>query len=415
MKKYFFAGLTAVLIIVVGIISYGAWLNRAGENKITERMAERMIPLQGAEAKVRNINPTVKLDTVNLYSNEMTDAIALIDGRITAVNVQKNDQVVRGQVLFNLTNEQYPLKIRQAEIDILRADSEILKAENDIVKAETYLARAKNDFGRYSRLREHDATTVERYDEAEAAYKEAQVNLKVAHVQRDQMIAQKESLNAQREQLLLESAHSQVAAPIDGEILILYRQIGSYVTAGTPLALIGDFHHLFFSMPVDDEVARRFSTGNSVALKFNRRELTKIYDTEYEAGNAGANQEFSARIVDVSPSLNEKAAIRTILWEVNNSAGLLEPQTYNGVTLQSTLAQKCLTVPLTAMIDPSNSAVFVLKDDNTLERRLIVTGVDDGNYIEVRSGLKAGDVVVTSGMSGLDEGMKASVKLEEGD
>ena len=123
----------------------------------------------------------------------MTDAIALIDGRVTTVNVKKNDQVNKGQILFNLTNEQYPLKIRQAEIDILKAESEILNADNDIVKAETYLARAKNDFGRYSRLRDRDAVTVERFDEAEAAYKEAQVNLDVAHVQKQQMIAQKES------------------------------------------------------------------------------------------------------------------------------------------------------------------------------------------------------------------------------
>ena len=415
MKKYFIAGLVAVLIIVVGIVSYGAWLNKAGENKISERMSERMIPLQGAQAKMRNLNPAVKLDTVNLYSNEMTDAIALIDGRITSINVRKNDQVSQGQILFNLTNEQYPLKIRQAEIEIMRAESEILKAENDIVKAETYLARAKNDFGRYSRLRDRDATTVERYDEAEAAYKEAQVNLNLAHVQKEQMIAQKESLNAQRDQLILESSHSEVSAPIDGEVLILYRQIGSYVTAGTPLALIGDFHHLYFSMPVDDKLANRLATGQMITLNFNRRELTKVYDTEYEAGNTGANQEFTARLVDVSPALTEKAALRTVLWEVDNRSGLLEPQAYNGVQLKATQAQKCLTVPLTAMIDPSNSAVFVLKDDNTLERRLIVTGIDDGNYIEVRSGLKAGDVVVTSGMSGLDEGMKASVKLEEGD
>lgn len=415
MKKMFIAGLTLVFLIVVGIVAYGAWLNKAGESKIAERMSERMIPLQGAQAKVRSLNPRVRLDTVNLYSNEMTDAIALIDGRITAVNVQKNDQVGRGQILFSLTNEQYPLKIRQAEIDILKADSEILKAENDIVKAETYLARAKNDFGRYSRLREHDATTIERYEEAEAAYKEAQVNLNVAHVQKEQMIAQKDSLNAQREQLILESSHSEVNAPIDGEVLILYKQLGSYVAAGTPLALIGNFHRLYFSMPVEDELARQLSSGGAAELNFNRREFTKVYDTEYEAGNAGADSTFTARIADISPALSERAAMRTILWEVNNNAGLLEPQAYNSVTIESTTAQKCLTVPLAAMIDPSNAAVFVLKDDNTLERRKVVTGIDDGTYIEVRSGLKAGETVITSGMSGLEDGMKAAVKLEEGE
>ena len=163
MKRYFLLGLAIVLVIVIGIISYGAYLNRAGENVIAERMAERRIPLQGAKAEIRNIKTRVVLDTVNLYSNEMTDTIALIDGRITSVNVKKNDFVQTGQILFDLTNEQYPLKIKQAEIDILRAESDILKADNDIVKAETYLARAKNDYLRYSRLREHQAVSAEKW------------------------------------------------------------------------------------------------------------------------------------------------------------------------------------------------------------------------------------------------------------
>ncbi|MBR1729829.1 MAG: efflux RND transporter periplasmic adaptor subunit [Selenomonadaceae bacterium] len=415
MKRYFFISLVVVLVIVVGFVSYGAYLNKAGENAIAERMAERMIPLQGSKAQIRKINPKIFLDTINVYSNEMTDAIALIDGRVSTVNVQKNDQVSKGQILFNLTNEQYPLKIRQAEIDILKADSEILKAQNDIVKAETYLARAKNDFGRYSRLRDKDAVTVERYDEAEAAYKEAQVNLEVAHVQKDQMIAQKESLIAQKDQLLMESSHSQVSAPIDGEVLILYRQIGSYVTAGTPLALIGDFNHLYFTMTVEDETAKSLSVGQVSQLNFNRRDLTKVYDTDYNVGNAGKEQTFTAKIIDISPAISEPAAMRTILWEINNSAGLLEPQTYNGVSIQSLVSKSCLAVPLSAMIDHSHSTVFVLSSDNILEKREVIAGTDDGNYIEIRSGLNEGDIVITSGMDGLESGMKANVKLEERD
>ena len=413
MKKFFLLGLAIVLVIVIGIISYGAYLNRAGENVIAERMAERRIPLQGAKAEIRNIKTRVVLDTVNLYSNEMTDTIALIDGRITSVNVKKNDFVQTGQILFDLTNEQYPLKIKQAEIDILRAESDILKADNDIVKAETYLARAKNDYLRYSRLREHQAVSAEKYDEVVAMYKEAQVNLDVAHLQRQQTVAQRDSLNAQKLQLLTESAHSQVAAPISGEVLIIYKQIGSYVTAGTPLALIGNFKQLYFSLPVDDELAKRLAAGRNVSLNFNRAEFSKIYDTEYESGNAGTAQQFTAQISDISPAISQPAAIRSIIFQVNNAAGLLEPQAYNNVEIQSLFAQDCLTVPLAAMIDPSNSAVFVVDDNGILQRRTVTSGVDDGQFIEIISGLNVGDTVITSGVSDLEDGLKASVTLEE--
>lgn len=414
MKKYFFIGLAGVVIIVIGIISYGAYLNKAGENQIAMRMAERTIPLQGSIAKVRDIKTRVILDTVNLYSNEMTDAVALIDGRITAVNVKKNDFVGAGQILFNLTNEDIPLKIKQAEIDTIKADSEILKAENDIVKAETYLARAKNDYVRYGRLRDNDAISAEKFDEIVAAYKEAQLNLEVAQLQKQQVIAQKDSFIAQKEQLLVENSHSQVTAPIDGEVLILYKQIGSYVTAGTPLALVGNFRTLYFSIPVEDELARKLNTGKNVSLDFNRAGFTKVYDTEYEAGNAGNNQQVIARISEISPNMSERAAMRTVIFEVGNSTGLLEPQTYNNVEIKSLFTQKCLTVPISAMTDPSNSSVFVV-NDGVLEKRNITTGIDDGDYIEILSGLKEGETVITSGTAGLEDGMKANVILEVGE
>lgn len=415
MRKYFLLSLAIIVLVVVGIISYGAFLNKAGENKISERMADRKIPLQGATVKFRNIKTRVIEDTVNLYSNEMTDAIALIDGRISSVNVQKNDFVSGGQVLFELTNEQHPLKIKQAEIDIIKANSEILKADSDITKAESYLARAKNDYVRYGRLRDNDAVSAEKFDEVAAMYKEAQVNLEVANLQKEQVLAQRESLESQREQLLLESSHRYVFAPIDGEVLIIYKQIGSYVTAGTPLALVGNFRNLYFSMPVEDTLAKRLNKSKNVSLNFNRSGLAKVYDTEYEAGNVGAEQKFTARVFDISPAISERATMRTIIMEVDNRAGLLEPQTYNNVEILSLLDQNCLTVPLAAMTDPSNSMVFVVKPDGTLERRSVNAGIDDGTYIEILSGLKEGEVVVTSGTAGLEDGMKAGVKLEEED
>ena len=206
MKKYYIIGLVLVLMCAVGLIAYGMYLNRAGENKISERMANRAIPLQGERAKFRNIYPTFVLDTINFYSDEMADAVALIDGRLTEVFVNKNSKVEQGQRLFTLVNEDIPLKIQQAESGIARAEAQ--------------LANAKSSFARYTRLLEKDATSKEKYDEAQMQFLAAEASLKEAITVRDQ--------------LLVQSSRQQIDAPISGEVLILYKQIGAYVTAGTP-------------------------------------------------------------------------------------------------------------------------------------------------------------------------------------
>ncbi|MBQ4403736.1 MAG: efflux RND transporter periplasmic adaptor subunit [Selenomonadaceae bacterium] len=386
MKKLYMVGLVLILIFAVAMIGYGAWLNKSGEHQITERMENRTIPLQGAKVQVRDMHPTLFLETVNLYSDEMADAVALIDGRIEDVFVSKNSKVQREQIIFSLVNDEIPLKIQQAD--------------SSIAKAEAQLANAKNNYARYTRLRDRNATSIEKFDEAEASYFASEAALKEA-----QTI---------KEQLLVQSARQDVKAPIDGEILILYKQQGSYVQAGTPLALVGNFSRLFFSLPADDKHAQRLSVGDRAKLSFtNNQILRKAYDTEFAAGNRGDDQVFDVTVKEIVPPLNEPASLRKIVFEIDNRVGLLEQQAYTGVVLKTMHSMRLLTVPLAAMIDSSRSAVFVVTPENTLERRAVKTGADDGNYIEILWGVREGETVVTSAAEGLKEGMKVTVTLTE--
>ncbi len=387
MKKYYTIGLVLVLMCAVALIAYGMYLNRAGESKIAERMENRAIPLQGDKAKFRNINPTFFLDTINFYSDEMADAVALIDGRVTEIFVDKNSKVSEGQLLFRLKNDDVPLKIQEAESNILRAEAQ--------------LANARTSFARYTRLMEKDATSKEKYDESQMQFLAAEAALKQAVAVRDQYVVQE--------------GRQDIYAPIDGEVLILYKQMGAYVSTGTPVALIGNFNRLYFSMPLEDEVAQHLLTNKNFELHFrNANALRKAYDTEFAAGNKGGEQVFNANVLEITPSLSEPAAMRKVVWEVDNSVGLLEPQTYNGVTMRIATPRRALTVPLAAVAGQNRSAVFVVTAANTLERRAVNVGVDDGSYIEITAGLKEGETVVTSATEGLTSGVKVEVTLTGG-
>ena len=388
MKKSYMVGLVLILLFAVSMIAYGAWLNQTGENQIADRMKSRTIPLQGAKVQMRDFYPRISMETVNLYTEEMADAVALIDGRIEGVYVSKNSSVRRGQVIFSLVNDDIPLKIQQAESSIARAEAQ--------------LANARNNYARYTRLMERDATSREKFDEAEANFFASEAALKEAQTV--------------KEQLLVQSARQDVIAPIDGEILILYRQQGAYVQAGTPIALVGNFSRLFFSMPIDDKHAKRLAVGDSAELSFTSSQiLRKAYDTEYAAGNRGDAEIFSVYVRDIMPPLNEPATLRKIVWEVDNRVGLLEQQAYSGAVLKSSRSRKLLAVPLDAMTDSKHSAVFVVTAQDTIERRAVKTGADDGEYIEILAGLKEGETVITSAAEGLEDGMKVTVTLTGGD
>lgn len=385
MKRYFMAGLAIVLALSLGAIFYGAWLNERGEYQITRRMEERRMTLHGAKAAPRPLRPTLTVNAINLFSNDMADAVALVNGRIVECHAPKGSFVRRGDVIFTLENEDIPLQMQEAESNILRAQAE--------------LRRAENNYTRYQILKAHDATSAQQFDDAEASYLSAQSNLGVAE--------------AKAAQLRVQESRQQVVAPIDGRVLVLYRQQGAYVLSGTSLALVGDFHFLYFTSPVEDEAARHLMIGQEAELEFHSKDFKKVYGTDYAAGNLGSRQTFIATITKITPPLSEPAAMRNILWQVDNGSGLLEPQTYGGVSFRSKRNHDALTVPLSAMADNAKKSVFVAKDDGTIERRSVSTGANDGTYIEVLSGLSEGEVVVTSGMEGLTDGAHAEIVLDE--
>ncbi len=83
MKKTFYFGMVVIVILILCLLIYAVYLNRHSEDIIAERMNNMKLPLQCAEAKFRDIQPVVKMSLVNLYSEEMTDVVSLIEGRVT--------------------------------------------------------------------------------------------------------------------------------------------------------------------------------------------------------------------------------------------------------------------------------------------------------------------------------------------
>ena len=115
MKIYFTVGVGFLLILLVGLILYGMWLNNQGEVRIIQRMSEQKCSLPSALVERRTLYLRIVFNAINLYSNDMTDAVALIDGRITESFAPKNTRVKQGEVIVaNVYDRQKRLLDRKA-------------------------------------------------------------------------------------------------------------------------------------------------------------------------------------------------------------------------------------------------------------------------------------------------------------
>lgn len=386
MKKYFYSGAILTIMLIACLLGYGIHLNRSGENRIAERVKGLRLPLVGVEAEMRDISPCIVMDLVNLYSDEMTDVVALENGRITQVFAEKNSRVEVDAPILALQDEELPLKIRQAEGDILAAEAELIKA--------------RNNYRHITSPIEGQVPDADKYDEAEAAYKATQARLNNCEIKRDQLLMQ------QNRQI--------VTSPIAGEVLLIYQKPGSYVTTGTAVALVGNFDRLMFTAPVSDKQARHMKVGREIEISFAGNEATqKSYGAQYAEGNRGGEQIFTARIVKITPPLTETASVRQVVWEVDNTVGILEPGVYSRAQMRPQVQRRCLTVPLAAVTHGTADEVAVLADDGTLAYKTVETGANDETYVEIIAGLKEGDIVITSDTAGIKAGTPIDVTLEE--
>ena len=385
MKKTFGLAVAIIFLLAAAIVGWGAWLNYSDEHQIVSRMNNRAVEVNAVRAARRELTPVIPLDAVRFSSDTITDAVALTEGTIIRWYTGKNKAVHEGDIIAEMMNESIPLKIQQAESAISRA--------------EAALAQAYNSYQRQERLLARRATSKEKYEAAEAQYLAAQGSLREAQVQREQCLVQQGWLS--------------VKAPLDGEVLIIYQREGAHVQAGTPVALVGDFSWLKFSLNMDDVNARHLQEGQTGFLRFpDRKMMVKAYDTDYGAGNKERGMEIKAVLKEIVPPLSEPADLRRTVWAVDNRTSILEPMTYNGVTMRMGMSYEALAVPLAAMVDKSRDKVFVVDENNIVHERTVKTGVLDDKYIEILSGLAEGEVVITGNLDGLEDGMKADVEMD---
>ncbi len=382
-----------VIALVISLIGYGIFINYEGEKVISDRMSKQATTVQAAKAGYREIHPSYDVENAQLQTSNATDVITKVDGVISSNTLHKNQQVKKGEVVAVLTNEEIPLRIIQAESALKRAEAAELQY--------------RNSFDRYSRLVKLNAVAMEKYDEAKANYAAAQAQVIDAKASYDQAVLNQERLK--------------VKSNLDGVVMVIYKDEGSYVSAGTPICLVGDFSRLWFSENMEDTEIRALlgeaKEKATLELSFRRWDMNKAYDTEYGANNKGNRSTFQTEIQGIYPSLDEKAEIRRVVFYVNNPTSVLEAKHYDNLLLTNKAQRRVLSVPYGALFDDSNNDstqynLYVVTPENKLEQRTVKVGSIGDSYAEILDGVKEGETVVISGWETLENGQKVEVETE---
>jgi len=113
--------------------------------------------------------------------------------------------------------------------------------------------------------------------------------------------------------------------------------------------------------------------------------------------SAFPDEELKGSISFVNPELEKDSKINLIRVEIANAGDKYKPGMMAEVKLK-TIEKKAITVPVNAvLVDSKGSSVWVENADSTFEVRMVTTGIRNSDKVEIVSGLKENERVVTSG------------------
>lgn len=123
----------------------------------------------------------------------------------------------------------------------------------------------------------------------------------------------------------------------------------------------------------------------------------KVGDSVEIEAVAYPGEKFTGKIVSINPVLDPATRTNQVRALVLNPDNRLKPEMFVNALVKEGLGSK-LAVPETAVLDTGlRKIVYLSEENNVLESREVTLGQKAENYYEVLSGLKEGDVVVTSG------------------
>jgi len=421
MKKKTFVWIIVIVVILLIVLISGkkaGWFGKSGNFKEVEVTSIRLIDIVETVAATGKIQPEVEIKLSSEVSGEIIE-LPIIEGQ----------QVKKGDLLVSINPD-----LVQAMLDQSQAGLQNIKAQ--LTQAEANLANVKINFERNKSLFEKGVISRSDWERSQTDYEVAQANVRSAYYNVE---SAKSSVKQSRDNL----SRTSIFAPRDGTISKLSVELGERVVgtaqmAGTEIVRVANLNNMEVEVDVNETDIVKVNVGDSTIVEVDAYLKREFKGVVTEIANTAENT------LSVDQVTNFKVKVRILPdsykdLTVNRSDNYspFRPGMTATVDIITNLKEKIIGVPISSIViktDTSSTTaqqvvketkstkaekfecVFV-KEGDVAKLRVITTGIQDDSNIEIISGLKEDDLVITGPYNTvtkiLKPGSKVETKIEE--
>ncbi len=283
--------------------------------------------------------------TATLEAEKEAEILARVEGVIRTLYCEEGDLVQAGAPLLQIDNDEYRLRLQQAE-----ANS----------------ANLRSRFERVDKMLAEELGTEEEFQTAKSELATAEAEEGMAR---------------------LNVSYTTVTAPFKGKVTTRLVDVGQNVSAGTPLFVLADFDPLLARVHVPSKEFRKLKADQVVTL---------ILDSN--------QQRLQGRITLISPVIDPTSGTIKITVEIPDYPPNTRPGDFAKVQIVTEKRHDTLLVPKISVLSDKGEDVVYVAAAGTAERRVVEVGFMDNDQAEILSGVEVGEQVVVKGQRSLKHG-----------
>lgn len=413
----------AILLLVLAVLSK---MGVFGKNDGTKVTAEKV--------QKRNITEVVNASG-KIYPEVEVKVSPDISGEITELTVQEGDTVKKGQVLARIYADIYSIQRNQAASGVEQTQAQVANSQAALEALKAQMDQAQHTYDMQKKLFDEKVISQNEFNAAEAGLKSSKANYNAAIQGIRSGQASVKTARSSLEKADKDLSRTAVLAPMDGVVSLLNvkkgeRVVGSNLMSGTEILRIADMGKIEVRVDVGENDVPKVKLGDSAIVEvdaYNNRKFKGIVTQIASSNNGAATQ---SALANTSTDVTQYKVYIRLLPE--SYADLLGKGTFPfrpGMSASADIQTKThfnvLSVPINAvttrdkndstksekkkpddasnvktnsassLMDDLQVVVYVIDQDNKVKKLIVKTDIQDINNIEITTGLKEGDLVVT--------------------
>lgn len=184
---------------------------------------------------------------------------------------------------------------------------------------------------------------------------------------------------------------SPVYAPINGSIISTPLKNGTTVNTSTVIAIVGDISNLQVSADLPERYVAVLKPGLKAEVSVE----------------AYPDLVFNATVTRVSPVVDTTSRTKEVILHFDQRDSRVNAGMFGKIKLYTQDFSGQITMPADALVSLNDVLyAYVVKDDETVERRKVKTGETVDGVIQILEGVSEGEKVVVQGQTSLNDGSK---------